>query len=192
MPQPQSGRERAPRYLPFLVAIVAGAAVGAGFATVLLAGPWNPPVGLRMCACPPAWSIFNETNVTSGATGCQNAAGEVCYSVTLVSHIGGVNLSGLRFELLGPPTNSNDVQSGLPVSLGPSALVSVLDPAGVTVGKWNWTDSSWTVGRGWPIPVSANITLVVDTGLQDVQLTADLFWVFMVTPDYGSVGTTLL
>jgi hypothetical protein len=188
---PRSARERASPSVPFVLAFVTGSAIGAGLAMVVLAGPLIP-LGVPLCACPAAWALGSPSHVPPGAAGCLDRSGEVCYSVTLVSNIGGVHLSGLRFELLGPPTNVSNVLSGRPIELGPSAIVSVLDPSGNTVGVWNWTVSSWTVGGGWSIPARANISLVVDSGLQSVQLAGDTFWVFMVTPNYGAVGAGLV
>jgi hypothetical protein len=105
--------------------------------------------------------------------------------------VAGARLSGLKFEVLGPPTNVSNVQSGPPIPLGPSAHVSVFNPSGGLVGLWNWTTSAWSEGGEWTIPVNANLTLVLDSGLQGAQLAEDWFFVFMISPGYGSVGCLL-
>jgi hypothetical protein len=149
-------------------------------------------VSVSICAgCPPAWMVGPGPAVQPGQMGCQDVPGEECYAVQLASNVAGVHLSGLRFDVVGPPWNNTSVLNSTPVALGPSALVSAFNSTGDLVGVWNWTLSSWSQGEAWPIPVGPNVLLILDTGLQNVQLKGDLFFTFLTSPNYGSVGMPL-
>jgi hypothetical protein len=69
--------------------------------------------------------------------------------------------------------------------------VSILNAPGIVIGVWNWTTSTWSQGGDWIIPVATNVTMVLDTGLQSATLTGDYFWTFMISSNYGAVGTSL-
>lgn len=128
----------------------------------------------------PAWKFWNESQVPAGSTGCQNLSGEDCYSVQLMSTVADVPLSEFKFEVLS--------ESNATVPLGTSALVTVLDSSGSIVGAWNWTVSEWAVGGGWTVPVDENLSLVLDTGVENGQFATDWFWIFVAS---DSVGVTL-
>ena len=183
---PARNRLRSRRFLALLAAgLVALAAI------LIVAVLTIPATSISVCACPAAWGAWGESHVLPGSAGCANVTGESCYTELMESSVGGVLLSGLKFAVLGPPTNNSNVMSGPPIPLGPAARLSVFDSDGSLVGVWNWTTSAWVQGGGWTIPVTSNITLVLDTGLLDAQLAEDWFFVFMTSPDYGSVGSLL-
>lgn len=187
----ESQSVRSPDIRSFIVMTVVGSVVLWVLIVGLLSGFWVGLGTLQVGTAPPAWfeSIGSPTH--PGQTGCRNLAGEECYSFLLVSSVRGVHLSGLRFGVLGPPCNDASALNCTPVPLGPSALVSMLNSTGGPVGVWNWTDSRWTEGAGWTIPVNANMTLVLDTGLQNVRLTGDFFYTMMVSPNDGWVSSSL-
>lgn len=179
-------------YRGYIVVAVISLALTTVFSTAVLAGPWDQ--ALITCACPAAWALgppSNESYVQPGSVACQGLAGESCYEFELISTIAGVHLSGLRFEVLGPPWNSTDILNSPQVALGQSARVTALGTAGTVVGAWNWSMSSWSQGGDWTIPVSTNVTLVLDTGFQNARLSGDFFETFMETPNYGAVGASL-
>jgi hypothetical protein len=179
---------RATQYRWFLVVIVASLAVVAGFSAAALTGQLG---STRTCACPAAWGVGYESHVRPGATGCQDLQGETCYAFLLESSVAGVRLSGLRFELLAPPTVNTSPMGGPTIPLGPFAFVTALNASNIVVGSWDWNLSNWIVGGEWIIPVATDVTLILDTGLQNAQLTGDYFWTLMVSPNYGSVGAPL-
>lgn len=170
-----------------IVITIAAVAIVAIFSAVVLLGS-SPS---RPCACPAAWGVGPGPVVTAGSVGCQDLQGETCYSGVLVSNVPGVHLSGLRFEVLGPPWNRTNVLNSTPVSLGATARVTVVAPDNTVVGVWDWSTTSWSQGSSWVIPTGANVTLVLDTGLQNANLSGDLFQTFMVSPSYGSAGITI-
>ena len=173
----------------FLALLAAGLVVVAAILTVAILAILT--TNMFTCACPAAWAAWGESHVFPGSPGCANVSGESCYSVLMESNTAGVRLSGLAFEVRGPPTNNSSVISGPPIPLGPAARLSAFDSAGNLVGLWNWTTSTWVLGGSWIIPVNANITLVLDTGLLDAQLSADWFFVHITTPALGYGGVLL-
>jgi hypothetical protein len=175
-------------YRWFVVVVVSSFAVVAGFSAAALTGQLGSPT---VCACPAAWSVVYESHVHPGATGCQDLQGETCYAFLLDSNVAGFHLSGFRFELLAPPTMNTSPMSGAPIPLGPTADVYTLNAGGILVGLWNWASSNWIQGGDWVIPVATNVTLILDTGLQNAQLTGDYFWTLMAPPNHGAVGSTV-
>lgn len=188
MRSPSSGHTSLGPYrwqLAVIVCAVVGVAI---FSAVVLLGSSSGGGPPQACACPAGWGVGHGPGVTPGSVGCQDLPGESCFSGVLVSYLPGVQLSGLRFEVLGPPWNSSNVLNSTPVSLGDSARVTVLAPDNTVVGAWDWSTTSWSQGSGWVIPTGANVTLILDTGFQNAKLSGDWFETFMVNPNYGSVG----
>jgi len=141
-------------------------------------------------SCPAGFGVFNQTRVPAGSIGCQSVAGEVCYSVLMISEIDGLRLSDLSFKLLAPCSCDN-VLNGTPIPVGEGAKVSVVSSPHSIIDAWNWSVQTWIQGGGWQIPVGTDVTLVFDSNLQGISLAGDLFWAFLSAPGSGSAGVYL-
>jgi len=196
MPSLPQGRPLLAPYRWQLVVISVAVVVVAIFAAVVLlssapgaGGPCYCPEG--NCSCPPSWTVTQGPHIAPGSYGCQNLPGESCYAGILSSSVTGMHLSTLRFELLGPPWNSTNLLNSTPVTLGASARVTALAPNQNAVGAWEWQQSDWSQGGNWVIPAEMNVTLVLDTGVQNTDFSGDLFCTFFSTPPTGSAGFSL-
>jgi hypothetical protein len=179
---PPSWSARIERHILLIVAaVVLVAGIGAVVAM-------NAP---HVCACASAWGLGSATPLAPGSPGCPPVSGTTCFAASPEFNQGGIALSGLSFEVLGPPTNSSNVHSGSPVDLGASAAVLVFGPTGDEVGDWNWTLGAWSFGASWAIPTNQPFSLVLNTGLIDANLAGDTLWVLVQSPDLGSDGSSL-
>jgi hypothetical protein len=185
VPSRRSWRER---LAPHLVLIVLALMICAAFGAVVASGVTGAPSG---CGCAAAWSLTPATPVAPGAAGCSSLEGETCFSAELESAQGGVALSALDFAVTEGPTNSSNAPTGAPVPLGAAAAVTVYGPDGGFVGSWNWSRAAWGSGASWAVPGDENVTLVLDSGLQQASFAGDTFWTFVTSPDEGSIGVQL-
>lgn len=171
-----------------IVVIVVAVVVAAIFSAAAL---FVSPSGRGPCECPASVIVNSGPVVTAGSLGCQNLQGETCFAAVLYSNIANVHLSGLGFAVRTTPRNGTNVLNGTPVELGPSAGVTALASDRTGVGTWNWSLSAWTQGGSWVVPTGGNVTLVLDTGLQNANLTGDWFWTFITSPISGAGGISL-
>lgn len=180
--QPASGTKRVGRAT--LAVILAAAAVSAGLLVYGGSKDVNQPG-----PGPPIWNVVVPSNpvVDPGHAGCQNRTEETCASVWFYADVTGEILRDINFSVEGPPRNSSNVRSGIPVPMGSSASVEAFNASGAVVGAWNWSMGYWTLGGSSTIPASIYVTLVFDTGLTNADLQGDVFWTSL-SQGYGSVG----
>jgi len=168
--------------------VVMGVAVGVVF--VAFTSPLGRAPLVEVTTCCPPFGVFNESHYPAGGIGCQAVAGEECFSLELFLNVGW-KLSAFSFELLGTPTNQSNILSGTPIPLGSGAVVTVLNSGRVVVGVWDWLLHTWAVGASWSTSPGTNLTLVLDTDLQGIVFSADLFMVDAAPLGGGGVGTWL-
>jgi hypothetical protein len=136
-----------------------------------------------------SFAVYNATEVSPGSLGCSTGAGEVCFSLTMLSAFNGLKLSDVHFHLTNGTTAD---ENGPAVPLGASAGVTVLQTAGEVAGHLNWSTGAWTNGSGWSVPVNVGVELIFDSGLQsNASLNGTNFWISLSSPGSGSAGVGL-
>lgn len=141
--------------------------------------------------CPSDFAPVGIERTAVGSPGCAEPTTTVCYRAEFASTIGGLTLSGLRFNVANPANQKVDPNAP-EIPLGPSASVSALDSAGRVVGVWSLHSTMWQSGSSSPVSTSSDTVVILDTGLQsNATLSNAYFYVILTTPNHGAIALPL-
>lgn len=141
--------------------------------------------------CPSDFAPVGIERAVVGSPGCSEPPATVCYRAEILTTIGGLTLSGLRFNVANPANQTVDPNAP-EIPLGPSASVSALDSAGRIVGVWSVHSGMWQSGSSTAVSTSSDTVVILDTGLQsNATLTNAYFYVILTAPNHGAVGLPL-
>jgi len=143
----------------------------------------------------------NLTKVDSGAPGCADTTGDVCYSVNVTVTLPSgdqfpLTLTdlGLSIQSTGP---ANETSNGSYLKLPAAAAVHAVNRQGPIVANSGWVNG-FSGGFGWVgwtgqfnLPVVPGVTLIFDSGLTTTSLSGDYLWFEILIPESGASAVEL-